>query len=372
MQELQASLMGAVPWLLLMVSALAAWFRRARATRLSALLLLFWFFGELAPTLDLYTEQRTFIITSLLPFLALFLALFPSRGAWRWPTLVFWGLLAFCGLLLQYGLTTVWPTLQWLVSGIVTVLGGFLSSVSAGVIVLLLAAIVHIVRWVWRANPVDSGLSVSCLFFAMALHHIDSSGPQGSLLLIAAALVLLLALVHTAWRMAYLDGLTSLPNRRALEQALHRSGRSYAVAMIDVDHFKKVNDRFGHETGDQVLRKIASQLSKAFPGAAYRYGGEEFSVIVKGRKIRRMPDRLEALRESIAASPMIIRSKDRPSKRPKNPDAHRRSVSKIPISVSMGYAIRERSQSHHSVIAAADQALYEAKKTGRNKVVKAK
>src|SRR5204862_7845844 len=81
-------------------------------------------------------------------------------------------------------------------------------------------------------------------------------GPAASLSLAAAGLVLVVSLVETSHRMAYVDELTGLPGRRALDEALGRLGGQYAIAMVDIDHFKRFNDEHGHDVGDQRLRKI--------------------------------------------------------------------------------------------------------------------
>src|SRR3546814_5904189 len=70
------------------------------------------------------------------------------------------------------------------------------------------------------------------------------------------------AVAHEAYQMAFRDELTGLPGRRALNERMQRLGRNYVLAMSDVDHFKKFNDTHGHDVGDQVLRLVASKLSK--------------------------------------------------------------------------------------------------------------
>src|SRR5207249_5245761 len=102
--------------------------------------------------------------------------------------------------------------------------------------------------------------------------------------LATGALILIVAVVEASYHMAYQDSLTGLPARRALNEALLRLGGSYTVAMLDVDHFKRINDRHGHDVGDQVLKMIAAKLAQAGGGGnAYRYGGEEFAEIFAGR-----------------------------------------------------------------------------------------
>ena len=77
------------------------------------------------------------------------------------------------------------------------------------------------------------------------------------------------AVVHEAYQMAYRDELTGLPGRRALNDRLERLGRNYVIAMADVDHFKKFNDTHGHDVGDEVLKLVASQLRKV--GGGYTF-----------------------------------------------------------------------------------------------------
>src|SRR3989454_11204590 len=94
--------------------------------------------------------------------------------------------------------------------------------------------------------------------------------------LATGALILIVAVAEASYHMAYQDSLTGLPARRALNEALLRLGGQYTVAMLDVDHFKRINDHHGHDAGDQVLNMIAANVAEVGGGGkAYRYGGEE-------------------------------------------------------------------------------------------------
>jgi len=118
--------------------------------------------------------------------------------------------------------------------------------------------------------------------------------------LATAALILIVAVVEASYHMAYQDSLTGLPARRALNEALLRLGGDYTVAMLDVDHFKRINDHHGHDVGDQVLKMIAAKLAQVSGGGkAYRYGGEEFAVIFAGRGAEECLSDLEALRQTV-------------------------------------------------------------------------
>lgn len=121
-------------------------------------------------------------------------------------------------------------------------------------------------------------------------------------------LMIAAAVAHEAYQMAFRDELTGLPGRRALNERMQRLGRNYVIAMTDVDHFKKFNDTHGHDVGDQVLRLVASRLSKVTGGGrAYRYGGEEFALVFAGKTAAECVPHVEAVREVIANYVMHLR-----------------------------------------------------------------
>lgn len=195
--------------------------------------------------------------------------------------------------------------------------------------------------------------------------------PLDRLLLVAAGLLLAGGLVRLSHRLAFQDALTGLPGRRALEEALDRLGPRYCLAMVDLDHFKKVNDRWGHDTGDEVLRFVASRLARVDGGGqAYRYGGEEFSVLFPGRRKSEVLQALEGLRVRIAQTPLAVRNLARPRRKPARSRSPRRPPQSFSVSVSIGVAEPgRRHTTPHQVLEAADRALYKAKRQGRNRVV---
>ncbi|MFP4683145.1 MAG: diguanylate cyclase, partial [Ectothiorhodospira sp.] len=178
-------------------------------------------------------------------------------------------------------------------------------------------------------------------------------------------LILSLAVIQESFQMAFRDDLTGLPGRRALNERLQRLGRRYAIAMTDVDHFKKFNDTHGHDLGDQVLRVVASQLRRVGGGGrAYRYGGEEFTIVFPGRRAEQCVPYLEAVREAIQDYDIVIRDeKNRPEDRREG--RARRGQGRgqtVSVTISMGVAERDATHSDpEAVIKAADQALYQAK-----------
>ena len=156
---------------------------------------------------------------------------------------------------------------------------------------------------------------------------------------------------------AALDPLTGLSNRKALRMRfdeLHRQaeleGSAIGVVVLDIDHFKAVNDTYGHERGDAVLQAVAFEMRKALREGelVYRLGGEEFLVLLRGDEALASESIAERLRGAIAAA------------RPTG----------LAITASLGVSVTTDGLEYATLFAQADAALYEAKRLGRNRVVR--
>lgn len=163
----------------------------------------------------------------------------------------------------------------------------------------------------------------------------------------------------TAESAATTDFLTGLNNRRQLLRvgvplvsSAYRTGSPLSVAMIDIDHFKRINDTWGHDAGDDVLRVVAELLQERFRSSdvVARYGGEEFCVIASNLSPEAAYDLFDEFRRSLAEKVISIDSES------------------ISITVSIGIATTV-TDNVDTMISAADQFLYQAKDAGRNKVV---
>jgi diguanylate cyclase (GGDEF)-like protein len=201
--------------------------------------------------------------------------------------------------------------------------------------------------------------------------HMKAQDPSLVIYYLAAALILIVAALEASFFMAYIDELTLLPGRRSLNETLAHLGRRFAIAMIDVDHFKKFNDTWGHKTGDEVLKMIAARLKEMSGGAkVFRYGGEEFTAIFPGKGLKHALAHLEKYRRNIETNPFVVRSKGRrksgPEERGKKKEAGRKKV-KVTVSIGAAEPVKGRT-SPKEVLKAADKALYKAKRTGRNRV----
>ncbi|AZD88906.1 GGDEF domain-containing protein [Pseudomonas chlororaphis] len=186
-------------------------------------------------------------------------------------------------------------------------------------------------------------------------------------------LMIAAAVAHEAYQMAFRDELTGLPGRRALNERMQRLGRNYVLAMSDVDHFKKFNDTHGHDVGDQVLRLVASKLSKVSGGGrAYRYGGEEFAVVFAGKTLEECMPHLEVIRETIANYNIQLRNQENRPQDDQQGRQRRGAAAASSVSVTVSIGVAERQMEHRSpeeVLKSADRALYSAKGAGRNCVM---
>jgi diguanylate cyclase (GGDEF)-like protein len=241
----------------------------------------------------------------------------------------------------------------------------------AGLAAMALGLLTALAAWFARRSPIDLGFTGAIAAFAIAAANVAAHDVYAAFIA-AGALILTVAVLQDTFRMAFRDELTALPSRRALNENLAGLGRHYTLAMIDVDHFKKINDVHGHDIGDQVLKMVAVHLAQTGGGSsAYRYGGEEFAVLFPGKSMRDALPYLEALRKNIADYEMAMRSGDRAAegKAVKKNGGARRAGKTVSVTISIGIAERnERLLTPEDVLQAADKALYRAKRGGRNRV----
>jgi diguanylate cyclase (GGDEF)-like protein len=246
---------------------------------------------------------------------------------------------------------------------------------------------VLLIRFVMHPKPLESGLLWSTAA-AFAGLQAGGVGRIGSAYFATSGLILLSSIIENSYLLAYHDELTALPSRRAFNDALLRLEAPYAVAVVDIDHFKKFNDNFGHDTGDQVLRMVGTRLAEVTGnGQAYRVGGEEFSILFRDKSMKEVLPHLEALRLAIQESVFhlrglperrsVARGTDRRSSRSRRVAGSqllRRafadpSAQEFSVTVSVGVAEPSPSAKEvEHVVQAADKALYRAKRGGRNRV----
>lgn len=232
-----------------------------------------------------------------------------------------------------------------------------------------LSAVVFLIRYALLRTPVEIGSF--WLTFAALLGVRAATTPLRTFYLAIAIALLVIGYVENAYRMAFQDDLTQLPSRRAFNEAVRKLRGQYAVAMVDVDFFKKLNDEFGHDTGDQVLRMVAAKIGQVGGGGqSFRFGGEEFCILFAGRSIQQARNLAELVRKDIGDNPFVVRSPDRDLRAPADRGAANapRGTKDIRVTVSIGVAESDGGKHVEQIISLADEALYTAKRGGRNRV----
>ena len=163
-------------------------------------------------------------------------------------------------------------------------------------------------------------------------------------------------------RDAMTDALTSLANRKALDERLHAAceearlrGGALSIAVIDIDHFKRFNDTWGHQTGDQVLRYVSSVIGRVGdpPRLAARYGGEEFAIVFPGEAVASVVAELDEMRQEVGSRTLKRRST--------NEDLGA-------VTISIGVADFVPGESAAAFLGRADEALYASKRGGRDRL----
>ncbi len=363
------SFLPSYPWAVLGLGVLLGW--RFNRTRLIFTLLLF-LLAERALQLGVGGGRGVFAaVALLLPLNLLWIGLAKERGLLTPLGMTRVGL-----LLLQPVVVDIWLRLNpaeaklWLTHPIFPpdLLPKGFSLPHPALAAFLLVFLVLTVRFLMRPAVLEGAFPWVLGAAAIALWRHPAG--EATLWLASGGLVLTVAVIEASYFMAFRDELTGLPARRALNEYLLRAGSQYTLAMVDVDHFKKVNDTHGHDVGDQVLRMVASRLAEVTGGGkAFRYGGEEFTVVFPGRGIKEVLPHLEVLRESVGEAQFLLRGAGRPKKKPKRATKVDRTRRMLSVTVSIGVAERsERLPEDDQVFKAADQALYRAKKGGRNQV----
>ena len=356
--------------------ALALAFNRGRA--LHALIVLCGAYGAqqlwLQQGLDAFAARTVYIaLTLFVPLNLAALALMPERGTFNRH-----GALRLGAILLQAALTA-WVALAGQADVIDWAYQKFLDPApfsagripQLGIALIGLGLLISMATALMTRSAVAAALAGSIVAFAIAA-HVPTASLTFSAFTAMAELMVTVAVLQDTFRMAFRDELTGIPSRRALNERLAGLGRTYTVAMIDVDHFKNFNDTYGHDLGDQVLKMVAAHIAGVGGGGrAFRYGGEEFTILFPGKEADEAMPHLEALREEIESYQVALRGTDRP-KKAKGSKRQRggwRGKNAVSVTVSIGLAERnDRLATPQAVIEAADRALYRAKDKGRNRV----
>lgn len=326
------------------------------------LLLVVFLMSDLVPLpLNSAAQALRFPLVSLLiPINILLWILLPERGVKHHAYNLF-----LTGLLVLQGVGLYWmmqnlsfETVQFLAKPVSTDLDSPFKMPMVSTVVMLVVANLMIIRLAMmrKARVLDQVALFVLILVAVGLNSAAQYGMLNWLITIAA-LMIVLSVVFDTHQIAYTDELTGMAGRRALFESFMGLGRRYSIAMIDIDHFKKFNDTYGHDIGDLVLRTVSKVLNQVGSGGkAYRFGGEEFTVVFTNKTPEQARPILDELRKQVEATDLRFK--------------HKNQDTSTKVTVSIGVAEKTADiKSPEEVVKAADQALYQAKEMGRNRVV---
>jgi diguanylate cyclase (GGDEF)-like protein len=371
----QLSMLRQLPYVLCGIAAFVALLAnnsRYLGTALTLLLSFYLIRAYLQAPLDTEPAGQVFtLMTFCIPLLLGILAILPNTG---WRHMGFFIFIAFISIFALI----IASLFQWQPLWFSSLSPGLEDSTFFGLKISTAASLLFMSAFICsvaiptlKQEPLDSSIP-GCIVFSFitfAWFHL----PQiSSILFSISGLLLIINQTHSLLNMVYRDELTQIPNRRALLRDVRNTGHHYALAMVDVDHFKNINDQHGHDLGDQVLKAIAAKLNQVTGGGrAYRFGGEEFCLLFRGKKSNQIIDHLEQLRKTIAEYDITARDeKTRPwaqNKGEKKRGASRRKGN-IRVTVSMGVAESTQDLDFNTVLKMADEAMYQAKQGGRNQI----
>ena len=370
-------ILDSLPYLLCLVAVLMSLqFQRGRLLLAAISVAAFYWVVQncLQTSLNRNTDalQAYLALSFALPVMALYLLLLPERGIWNLQALI--ASLGF--ILLGLACIGLGPWILGINNAVISYTPNsndvYMLSKSASILAGV-TALVGVALLCSRNEEIEAALlgAILPVYVALAFLHVEYISVS---MCIAASLSLVWGLLRSSYSMAYRDELTGLPGRRALNDRLKMLGKSYSIAMIDVDRFKRFNDTYGHEVGDEVLKLVASRVrSIKGGGTAYRYGGEEFCVVFPRKDIEATLEPIEKIRDGIASYNMSIRNRSERPARTKEGSrlrgATRLGSDQVSITISAGVAARSPEHSDpDSVLGEADKMLYKAKRRGRNRV----
>lgn len=383
------NLLQYAPYLIFFIGVVIAWkFNYSRILFCILIFTMSFFILMKLPEIKERKEEIFLLISLLIPLNVLIFSFLSERGIlslWGFSRLVFILFQVYLGYQLIQSENLSW--VHYVKRPLISLNYNIHSYVTQISLILFIVTIIALLlRVIMYQSVLDASfLSVSIL----SAYGLLIGAEFYPLIFAMIGVTLIVTILRATYFMAFYDELTRLPSRRALGQDMMKLGMKYTIAMLDIDFFKKFNDKYGHDTGDDVLRVVASIIKDVGGGGkAYRYGGEEFTILFSGKNIDAALPYLEELREAVALNGFTISGKhatkngtkrkrkkkskgklfaSKSKKRNHGKSLVSQNTKKVRITVSIGVAQKnDNSRTTDSVIKEADKALYRAKKKGRN------
>ncbi|WP_346347764.1 GGDEF domain-containing protein [Shewanella gelidimarina] len=363
LQTWQAVIEQLPNWLLPAVAIIALQFNRSRLAYLAILLLAYYFCittARLAITdLNQYSDQL--LLAGALTIT--WFAFIKDRGLLSPHSVV-----RILGVIVSLAIAFGW---SWVNTKFKIALDSYLPSMITMEIRILtplyICVLLVFIRGIWQSNLVNTSILITLVLWA--IHFIYPSLLPISISMTALAIIYILTVLTDSYFLAYRDELTGLASRRALYNAVLSLGRKYSVAMLDIDHFKKFNDTYGHDVGDQVLKLVSSKINQVNgSGKAFRYGGEEFTIIFPRKDVASVIIFLEEVREAIEDYDIVLRNDKRKQQTKAKRSSTQSDRKTVNVTISIGVAEHKNGETFEQTLKRSDVALYSAKKKGRNQV----
>lgn len=332
-------------------------FKRGKVVFLSFLLLFFQSLFIIKNLWQVIPQNIPYALSLMVPFSFLILGLMNEKGLLGKPAL------------LRYILTAIIASLTYWLCTLASLKGSLQEELFSfsiftppfgqiGAILYIISLVFLIFASFLESKQVEKSLPWALLIAGLPILLLEANFTW---FLGGAGIVFGIALSQDAYKMAYIDTLTGIPSRRAMEEYFERLSPPFTIAMSDIDHFKKFNDTYGHDVGDEVLRKVAATLKSVEGGGrVFRYGGEEFAIVFNNKEAKECKLYLESVREKVASEGFVIRGKERAPKKAKM------AGKKVNLTISIGACDNSWGDSIPAIVKKADTLLYNAKKAGRN------
>jgi diguanylate cyclase (GGDEF)-like protein len=350
-------------WLLPAGAIIALQFNRSRLAYLAILLLAYYFCITTDQTAitDLNQYSDPLVLAGALTIT--WFAFIKDRGLLSSHSLV-----RILGVILSFAIAFSW---SWVNTKFKIALDSYLPSMITMEIRILtplyICVLLVFVRGIWQSNLVNTSILMTLVLWA--IHFIYPSLIPISISMTALAIIYILTVLTDSYFLAYRDELTGLASRRALYNTVLSLGRKYSVAMLDIDHFKKFNDTYGHDVGDQVLKLVSSKIDQVNGnGKAFRYGGEEFTIIFPRKDVSSVILYLEEVREAIEDYDIVLRNDKRKQQTKAKRSTTQSDRKTVNVTISIGVAGHKNGETFEETLKRSDVALYSAKKKGRNQV----
>lgn len=365
--EAVQTLVRILPYLMVIFALfMSLWYQNSNSFYLVCFILVSYIFISVAATKSPMLLETVLLVSILLPINAVWLGFSKERG-----------------ILSTYGRNKAIIILGEVIWIFINMMGkssaqdfeiteAVLKIKAPALILFILAIGVLLASFLLKKQTMDINF-VAILLTALIALHFAHRPLLMAIFTTAIFLIVVLALFDVSYSLAFRDTLTGVLSRRAMEQELLKLGNKYTIAIADLDHFKHINDNFGHDVGDEVLKMVASIL-QTYSGRAkvFRYGGEEFVILFSGVTCDEAIPTLEKMRKAIERRPFVLRAEDRPKDKPdKVPKGSSKGRGVLHVTMSFGVAQKtDMLKSGLEVIRKADEALYKSKNGGRNRITR--